>query len=571
MDGLRKDLLSDASADSAILGRAAPRRGYCLSSSSRARARDRDRSRQPARPGRAAATVLVAGLLLLGAAAAEAQTAPTVTGVALTSDPNDDGRTGDDATYAYYGSTLVQPDVVEVTVTFSGAVDITGTPQLELDFAGTPKAAACEAATSTTTMVCSYTVAENDSAPNGIAIAANKLTGGTIYAAGSTTVNAVLTHSAVAIDSGHKVDGSLPTLVTTGTDAPRTSTDGTEVIFTISEDVGSVIPGSIILNSDGNSISAGITATFSGRTVTVTLHSVFTIEYGQTIVLQLGLGAVHDTAGNISAADATEQAVTNNVPQPPASIDTVEITSDPGADKIYAPGDNIAVTATFDQAVAVSGTPRIELHLGGGSRGDRWAEYTSGTGTTALLFSYPVEATDESSIHGIAVGGSGLAADHLDLNGGTITTVATGENASLSFAPLSSDSGHLVNWARPTLTGAVTSRTDGTKVILTFSEDLDGETVPVISGGTFVFRVKVDGTTVSLSGSTSTCLRQPGDADAGHSADLGDAGGDGELRRSHQRGRLHRHRGPGGQRRRLLHRPDGDQSLRRPGPSRRSP
>ena len=41
-------------------------------------ARDRDRSRRPARPGRTAATVLVVGLLLLGAAAAEAQTSRTL-------------------------------------------------------------------------------------------------------------------------------------------------------------------------------------------------------------------------------------------------------------------------------------------------------------------------------------------------------------------------------------------------------------------------------------------------------------------------------------------------------------
>ena len=74
MDGLKKDLLSDACADSAILGRAEASRGYCLSSASPAGARDRDRSRRPARPGRAAATVLVVGLVLLGAAAAEAQT-----------------------------------------------------------------------------------------------------------------------------------------------------------------------------------------------------------------------------------------------------------------------------------------------------------------------------------------------------------------------------------------------------------------------------------------------------------------------------------------------------------------
>ena len=107
-------------------------------------------------------------------------------------------------------------------MTFSAAVDITGTPQLELDFAGTPKPAACAAATNTTTMVCSYTVAVNDSAPNGIAIAANKLTlnGGTIRATGSTTLNADLDHGAVAIDAGQKVDG-------------------TQVILTFSETIGS--------------------------------------------------------------------------------------------------------------------------------------------------------------------------------------------------------------------------------------------------------------------------------------------------------------------------------------------
>ena len=83
--------------------------------------------------------------------------------------------------------------VVETTVNFSEAVDITGTPQLELDFAGTPKAIDCVAATNTNWMGCYYEVVAGDSAPNGIAIAANKLTlnGGTITATGSTTITAV--------------------------------------------------------------------------------------------------------------------------------------------------------------------------------------------------------------------------------------------------------------------------------------------------------------------------------------------------------------------------------------------
>ena len=410
---------------------------------------------------------------------------PTVSGVALTSAP------GSDNTYAI-------GDSVEATVTFDAAVDITGSPQLELDFAGTPKTANCTAATNTTTMVCSRTVAENDSAPNGVAIAANKLTGGTIYATGSTTVNAVLTHSAVTIDSGHKVDGIRPTLVTAGDDAPQTSVDGTQVIYTFSEDISSVTLNSFNLEVDnGPNQQVGATATISGRTVTVTLLPVFTIQYGQAVEITLATGSVRDTAGNRNSP-IEDQAVTNKVPQPPAVISTVAITSDPGMDSNYATGDDIEVTATFDEAVTVTGTPRILLLLGGGGRGERWAEYASGSGTTAIVFSYPVVATDESDTDGIEVGKPSLLTEDVDLNGGTITVVATGEDASLSYAPLVSNSGHRVNWARPTLTGAVTS-TDGTKVILTFSEDLT-------PGGRnlTLFTVKVGGTAVTLSGTVAT-------------------------------------------------------------------
>ena len=152
---------------------------------------------------------------------------PDVSSVALASDPG-------------LLNTYGIGDAVEATVTFDAAVDITGSPQLELDFDGTAKAAACATGTNTTTMVCSYTVVENDSAPNGVGIAANKLTGGTIYATGSTTTSADLTHSVVAIDTGHKVDGIRPTLVTTGAAAPTTSTDGTQVILTFSETISAV-------------------------------------------------------------------------------------------------------------------------------------------------------------------------------------------------------------------------------------------------------------------------------------------------------------------------------------------
>ena len=305
MNDSTKGLISSERVGSAILSRAAPRRGYGPRSAAPAGARDRDRSRRHARPGRLAATVLVVGLLLLGAAAAEAQTAPTVTGVALTSVP-------DNNTYAVSNR-------VKATVTFSAAVDITAAPQLELDFDGTAKAAACTTATNTTTMVCEYKVVAGDSAPNGIAIGANTLTGGTIYATGSTTISADLDHVAVAIDANHKVDGILPTLVTTGSEAPRTSTDGTTVILTFSETVVSPDRGGMTIRAGGNVVSTSA-ASANGPRVDLTLTTALT---SSTVVVTVALSfdVVLDTANNGNLAVAAT-AVTNAVgaPDPPGTL-----------------------------------------------------------------------------------------------------------------------------------------------------------------------------------------------------------------------------------------------------------
>ena len=206
---------------------------------------------------------------------------------------------------------------IEATVTFGAAVDITGTPQLELDFDGTPKPATCTAATNTTTMACSYTVVENDSAPNGIAIAANKLTlnGGTITATGSTTVNADLDHGAVLIDANHKVDGIRPTLVTTGADAPTTSTDGTQVILTFSENLGSVDRTKITIGIGGGNVAQTSAARVAGTKVELDLSTV--IDATVMLTVALDLTAVEDGASNdILAVPATPviNAITDNAP-----------------------------------------------------------------------------------------------------------------------------------------------------------------------------------------------------------------------------------------------------------------
>ena len=226
-----------------------------------------------------------------------ATTAPTVSGVALTSTP------GADNTYAI-------GDAVAATVTFSEAVDISGTPQLELDFAGTAKAAACATGTNTTTMACSYTVLVGEEAPNGVAIAENKLTGGTIYATGSTTTSADLDHVAVAIDADHKVDGIRPTLVTTAPDAPTTSADGETVLLVFSEDIGAVSHSDITIQANSVNLSTTM-ASVAGTKVEITLTTALT-DTTAMLTVALAADAVVDAASNgILAVAATP--VTNAV------------------------------------------------------------------------------------------------------------------------------------------------------------------------------------------------------------------------------------------------------------------
>ena len=221
-------------------------------------------------------------------------TDPGVSSIALTSDPNDDSRTGNDDTYAI-------GDDIEATLTFNQAVDVTGSPQITLTIGSSEKAASCAAATNTTTVVCSYTVAQGNNAPDGVGVKANSLVlnGGTIRKESSTTDNAFLGHDEVAVNSQHKVDGIRPTLITTGTDAPKTSVDGTQVFLRFSEPLSSADFRSFTISITGGTgvTGAPTSATINdGDRVTVTHNGV--VDTVSMLTLQITGTAVTDLVGN---------------------------------------------------------------------------------------------------------------------------------------------------------------------------------------------------------------------------------------------------------------------------------
>ena len=150
------------------------------------------------------------------------------------------------------------------------------------------------------------------------------------------------------------------------------------------------------------------------------------------------------TGGTGDRAMTEEQTITvtvTDVDETPAVL-TVVVTSSPGTGTdTYGQGQTIEVTVTFDQAVRVTGTPRIQLRVGGSDPATqlKWANYDGGSGRAALRFTYRVQAADMDS------DGIFIEADELELNSGTIQGVDDDVAANLDYPRQGTQSGHKVD------------------------------------------------------------------------------------------------------------------------------
>ena len=124
-------------------------------------------------------------------------TTPTVSSVAITSSP------GADNTYA-------TGDTITVSLTFSEAVTVTGTPHVVLDIGGQPRNVRYSGdGTSMTTLPFSYTVLVGDADADGVSLLVNSLTldGGAIQATDD-SADATLAHAAMTF-ANHNVDTEI--------------------------------------------------------------------------------------------------------------------------------------------------------------------------------------------------------------------------------------------------------------------------------------------------------------------------------------------------------------------------
>ena len=386
-------------------------------------------------------------------------TPPTISSIAITSDTGDDDSYYDDD--GVYGI----GDSIEVTVTFSENVSVTGTPRLELDIGGASNSAEYERAQGSAVMF-SYTVAEGDADSDGIAIEADNLTlhGGSIKDSANNVAD--LSHNALPAQEDHRVDGIRPTIwrvyLSGGFGKPYTV--GTEIRVRVEFTESARISGrpQLALDFDGTPKTSEWAGGWRGS-FSYAIQEGDRDSDGVAIganAISLNGGTVRDGAGNDAVLTHGAVAAVSHIKVDAVvpTVSSIAITSDPGDDDTYGAGDRIEVTVIFSEVVEVWNVtrsdmpgdrwPQLELDIGGEAR---TAEYQSFTGAE-VVFEYTVQDGDTDE-NGIALGANKLA-----LNGGAIFDYAENHpigagidfwdvplDAVVSHDAVSDDAGHKVD------------------------------------------------------------------------------------------------------------------------------
>ena len=420
-------------------------------------------------------------------------TVPTVSSVAFS------GATGAQNNYLNAG------DVVSATVTFSEAVTVTttnGTPYLNLNIGGTTVQAAYASGSGTTALIFSYTILSGQTDANGVSIDTNSLnlnSGSITDTAGNT---ATLTHTAVTDNASYMVDTSAPTTtVSTVVFSADTGTSSSDfVTATAAQDISGTLSANLV-SGETVYVSLNNGSTWTAATATVGQNT-YSLT-GQTLTSSNTLKVkLTDAAGNSGTVFSQAYVLDAAVP----TVSSVAITSATGAtNNTLNAGDVVTATATFSEAVTVvtsGGTPYLSLNIGGTTV---QAAYASGSGTTALTFTYTV-LSGQTDANGISID-----LNSLNLNSGTIKDVAA-NNATITHTAATDNASYMVDTTKPlapTLAlgsgvsdGATSTEAKQSSGVVTVSAETGASTVVTFSrtgGGTVTKTLTGTGSPVGVS------------------------------------------------------------------------
>jgi hypothetical protein len=343
---------------------------------------------------------------------------------------------------------------ISIQIGFSDPVTVTGLPQLRLA-TGSIGTAVYSSGSGTDTLTFDYTIAsgQNSNDLDYIPLPPLTLNGGTIRDLDTDSYDAAFTFAcqgtsgSLAASKNIIIDTVAPTISrvtsTTNNGAYRAG-QTLNVRAQFSENVFVSGTPNITLETGPNDavvsmVSGSGSANLDFSYTIVDGHNSSRLDYTATSAFNSNGATIIDQAGNVAVVTLPSPGTANSLAGtknliidtiPPTVPNVSSITSN-GA---YKAGTTINIQVAFSENIFVTLTPRIALATG---MPNRYATYSSGSGTSTLNFSYAVAAGDTTS----DLDYTGTSA--LETNGGTIrdqagndsiiTLAAPGSQFSLSF------------------------------------------------------------------------------------------------------------------------------------------
>ena len=356
---------------------------------------------------------------------------------------------------------------LEIPVSFSEDVTVTGAPQIEINVGGVDHRAVFDRIDDGNTLIFTYAVPSSQSEGEVTVDGTIHLTEGSSITYRADNVQ-IVTSVAPAAEPGHIVliDNTAPeisTVASTVTGGRYSTGDFVEISIPLNEDVFVNIANGTPLISF--TITSGtVNATFNRVTDGDTLIFRYTVQNSDssgdtamtlTPTIDPNGGSITDRAGN------TLESFHFTPPTNLASI-TIDgtiptITSVAVDSGYYTVNEEIDITLDISKDVTVSGAPTFDIRLGNSSVS---AVYVPGQNRRILLFRYRVQAGENSN--GITLVG---------LNGGEIKDNNDNILRS-SFSPPTNLSEIIVDTEVPTITSVEIA--DGTYSVLDISVHFDG-------------------------------------------------------------------------------------------------
>lgn len=316
--------------------------------------------------------------------------------------------------------TYITGELLNFTVNYTSAITITGgTPSLKVTIGSTVVDANYTTGSGTAALNFAYTVQAGELDTDGITVNSLSVNGATLKDA--LTNNPSITLNNIGITSAVLVDAVAPVVNSVTVPADGTYATAQVLTFSVNFSENVTVTGgtpNLAVTIGGTTVNA---AYVSGSGSTALVFS-YTVLAGQQDADGISIGALQangavlaDAAGNNAVLTLNNVGVTNNVLVNAVGATVTSVTVP--ANDTYITGEVLSFTVNYSAAVTITGgIPSLKVTIGSTVTD---ANYVSGSGTTALVFTYTVLAGQLDT--------DGITVNSLSLNGAVLKDVLTND------------------------------------------------------------------------------------------------------------------------------------------------